>query len=276
MGACPDGMGPEGPTTLAEFTFVPGGADYYDISSINGVNVPVAMGPIGGDRDAGNPYTCGTAGSTASQPGLQACSWRFDPSIQLSGATHDESNTLRAVTPGGRACASDADCGGQVCGIAIAFGSAATNTTCGSQLGWWTADELCAYSGNAMGGDVACNAAVAGQGSRAQLYGCDGANSTSGYSTTPSSDACGCPTWNLDGGAVSVAPGYSCHQDNGAWHQYAEPWARFLKQACPTAYSFPFDDATSTFTCASRGASASNPNSMGYVITFCPGGKTGY
>jgi hypothetical protein len=38
-----------------------------------------------------------------------------------------------------------------------------------------------------------------------------------------------------------------------------------LKDACPTAYSFPFDDLTSTFTC--RGSTSAN---TGYTITFCP------
>jgi hypothetical protein len=40
----------------------------------------------------------------------------------------------------------------------------------------------------------------------------------------------------------------------------------FLKQACPTAYVYPFDDATSTFTCRR----ASNATGVAYVVTFCP------
>lgn len=27
------------------------------------------------------------------------------------------------------------------------------------------------------------------------------------------------------------------------------PWAAYLKKACPTMYTFPYDDQTSTFTC---------------------------
>ncbi|URE41162.1 serine carboxypeptidase-like [Musa troglodytarum] len=37
-------------------------------------------------------------------------------------------------------------------------------------------------------------------------------------------------------------------------------YSQFFKNACPRAYSYAFDDATSTFTCASAG----------YLITFCP------
>ncbi|KAM0942378.1 putative Thaumatin family [Dioscorea sansibarensis] len=39
-------------------------------------------------------------------------------------------------------------------------------------------------------------------------------------------------------------------------------YSEFFKQACPRAYSYAYDDATSTFTCRSADS---------YVITFCPG-----
>ena len=277
VGPCPDGTGPQGPTTLAEFTLVSGGSDFYDVSSINGVNVPVAMGPVGGAANAANPYTCGTAGGVTAAPGLQACSWSFDPAITQNGATRNEAAILRAVTPGGAPCASDAQCGGgQVCGTALALGSSAATQSCGAQVGWWTADELCAYTGNALGGPIACNQGVPGQGTNANLYGCNGPNSTSGLSATANATSCGCPDWVVNGQALTVPPGFGCHSDNPAWESVAEPYAAFLKNACPTAYSFPFDDATSTFTCTTPNPSAGNPNSVGYAITFCPGGKTGF
>ncbi|KAK8270445.1 hypothetical protein V6Z12_D11G196500 [Gossypium hirsutum] len=60
-------------------------------------------------------------------------------------------------------------------------------------------------------------------------------------------------------------PQYCC---SGA---YATPntckpstYSQFFKTACPTAYSYAYDDGTSTFTCA--GAD--------YVITFCPSPST--
>jgi hypothetical protein len=79
----------------------------------------------------------------------------------------------------------------------------------------------------------------------------------------------------VSGQPLAIPPGFACHASNAAWTSVAEPWAAFLKNSCPTAYSFPFDDATSTFTCATANASATHPNSMGYAITFCPGGKDG-
>ncbi|OEL32300.1 Thaumatin-like protein 1a [Dichanthelium oligosanthes] len=43
-------------------------------------------------------------------------------------------------------------------------------------------------------------------------------------------------------------------------------YSEFFKSACPRAYSYAYDDATSTFTCAA--------GSTDYTITFCPGVPT--
>ncbi|XP_042387172.1 thaumatin-like protein 1 [Zingiber officinale] len=76
-----------------------------------------------------------------------------------------------------------------------------------------------------------------------------------------------------DGGSEGVAcksaceafgtPEYCC---SGA---YGNPntcrpssYAQFFKNACPRAYSYAYDDATSTFTCVTGSAN--------YLITFCP------
>ncbi|KAK3134578.1 hypothetical protein QOZ80_6AG0550960 [Eleusine coracana subsp. coracana] len=41
-------------------------------------------------------------------------------------------------------------------------------------------------------------------------------------------------------------------------------YSRFFKDACPRAYSYAYDDATSTFTCAANGGGS------GYDVVFCP------
>jgi hypothetical protein len=264
---CADGIGPDGPTTLAEFTLSSTGVDFYDVSMINGVNVPVAMAPMGGAADPANPYTCATAG---------ACAWQFDPHVLLGGASTDESTLLRAVAAGGIACNSDGDCAaGQKCGSAVDFTTSTLSKRCGAPVGWWTADELCIYTGNALGAPVNCSAAVAGQGTVANLYGCNGANAGSCYQPGANASCCGCPMWSFGGQSVPVAPGFQCDGTNAQWTSSAQPWAAFVKSACPSAYSFPFDDATSTFTCSTASPSAANPNAMGYRITFCPGGLDG-
>lgn len=42
---CPAYVGPGGPTTKAEFTLSDGGNDYYDISAIDGTNLPMMIEP---------------------------------------------------------------------------------------------------------------------------------------------------------------------------------------------------------------------------------------
>lgn len=42
---CPAYVGPGGPTTKAEFTLSDGGKDYYDVSNIDGANLPMMIEP---------------------------------------------------------------------------------------------------------------------------------------------------------------------------------------------------------------------------------------
>lgn len=49
------------------------------------------------------------------------------------------------------------------------------------------------------------------------------------------------------------APSISkCNGINPEWVEKAMPWAAHLKKACPTAYTFPYDDQTSTFNCNTK------------------------
>jgi len=76
-----------------------------------------------------------------------------------------------------------------------------------------------------------------------------GNNCTSTTSDPPAGSSCGsAPCTNPD------------------WVRNAQPLASAFKQACPAAYSFPFDDPTSTFQCLGSGSTSP----LGYNITFCP------
>jgi hypothetical protein len=48
------------------------------------------------------------------------------------------------------------------------------------------------------------------------------------------------------------------------WLNYVLPTIQWLKQACPTCYTYPFDDMSSTFTCAD----AARGGSTSYGVTF--------
>jgi hypothetical protein len=77
----------------------------------------------------------------------------------------------------------------------------------------------------------------------------------------------GCP----NGTAWPALPaGWTCASTNPDWTSAAQPWIASFKEACPTAYSFPFDDPTSTFQCSDSGTA----NTISYSITFCPEGSS--
>jgi hypothetical protein len=58
------GAGGVPPVSLAEFTLTGAdGKDFYDVSFVDGFNVPMTITPVGGASPiAGNPYWCGVAG----------------------------------------------------------------------------------------------------------------------------------------------------------------------------------------------------------------------
>lgn len=138
------------PSSLAEFTLtktLPTGLDFYDLSLVDGFNLPIAITALGHAPDPAHPYNCG------------------DPAC---------SQNLNGTCP------------------------QALQDTVGAQV-------------------IAC-----------------------------ANDEC-----KVLGDNDASSP--DCVYPN----QYTE----FFKTACPTAYSYPFDDPTSTFTCAGLND---------YAIVFCP------
>lgn len=121
------------------------------------------------------------------------------------------------------------------------------------QVGCRSAGQVCAIDPNNP--VLACAATN-------DLYGCTGGGPNdvvgSCYSNNAAPTCCGCPSWSPDG---------ECKNNNPKWQLPSAPekYARVFKDACPTAYSFPYDDPTSTFTC--QGLPDRN---VDYDITFCP------
>jgi hypothetical protein len=218
---CPVGVGGAPPATLAEFTVMPPsqGSDFYDVSNVDGANVPLAIAPTPGTFQASPPpganvpYYCGSPGCTGKCGSLPACPWDLEAACPAE---------LQDVDPG-------------------------------HYVGCRSAGQVCAVDPSSATLDCA---------NEVDLYRCTGGgpNDVSGscYSAGAESTCCGCPSWS---------PAKACQSTNPRWTAPALPgrYAQVFKDVCPTAYSFPYDDLTSTFTCL--GTASANPS---YTITFCP------
>ncbi|KAJ3414448.1 hypothetical protein HDV05_006541 [Chytridiales sp. JEL 0842] len=255
-GYCKPSTGPEGAVSLAEFTLNPRaeGTDFYDVSIIDGTNIPVTMGPLN-QAGVGAPkarYDCGVAGGRGD--------WSFKPTVN----NLDYSTSLRAVLPTGNAstpCKSDADCPtSTVCGFNLATN---TPSVCGKKIGYLGLKHLCSLKLP----NLQCDAPVR-KGNLRQLLLCEGFyGQHSGYTqVNPSkTDACGCPNWQALSGLEDVAPEQACAGDNDQWQAMVFPWLQWMKRGVKDGYTFPYDDMTSTYTCNSNRAKD------GYKIEFCPG-----
>ncbi|MGO9454203.1 MAG: thaumatin family protein [Candidatus Binataceae bacterium] len=93
---------------------------------------------------------------------------------------------------------------------------------------------------------------------------CYNADTTKTYPTT----CCGCATF--DQGASSLGQFWptnsteDCSGNDTIWVAQVQPFLVNLKRACPTAYSYPYDDPTSTYQCRAEGSI----NMLGYSVTF--------
>lgn len=240
---------------------------------------------------------CSTVGGTCNTASGQCQPFGCDKTVSCpSGMTCSGSGTCIA------SCSSESACStspfGSTCGTGLI--GASLIQTCGSATGGlWTYDDFCPFVGaNQQFGPVDCSATAQNPSAGtpdtiANMFGCNGnpnGSAVSCYNTTAPTIApntcCGCPT------ATGVAPDWptvlasgftNCTDTSPAWQDDVLPWLHYLKDSCPTAYSFPFDDATSTFTCFTVGtgtvpsplpsATVSPtpiPNVMNYDITFGP------
>lgn len=260
---CPPMVGGTPPTTLAELTLAPPpAADIYDVSLVDGFNAPVQIVPLAGTFvSADGLYACGTPGctSTTCDPSFQLapCGWGLATGCGVSELTFV--SVPAGVTP--PSCSSDGDCTGpEVCGVTPL---STASMACGTPAGCVSPNLACTWVNN-LGGLLDCQGQVPDQGTKANLYGCTAPNGESCYASKATGECCGCPSWTST--YHSPEP---CVSSNPEWTQSAEPLVGVLKNTCPTAYSFPYDDPTSTFNCT--GTSTAN---VGYTITFCPKGSS--
>ncbi|KAJ3128295.1 hypothetical protein HK100_009247 [Physocladia obscura] len=235
-----------GPVTLAEFTLNGGTIDTYDVSLINGFNFPLEMRPINPPLNAANPYSCGTPGAVTPNTATGPCSWA--PKVPAA--------YFKSVTNVGASCTADSDCtGSQVCGLNINT-PLGTSLNCGTFLGYNGPATTCTFVDKCnLGSNTDANF---------ELFGCVGGNIQSCYSAGAGTSCCGCENWASLGLDVPSETA-NCVSSNPNWTSKVLPSVQWVKEMCPTGYSYPYDDMSSTFTCTST---------VEYALTWCPNGVT--
>lgn len=280
--ACPVPSSFANPATQAEFTFLTENpvvtansgypsVDTYDITIINGVTVPTSMKPTtvawGGASD---PYTCAEPGGVSQTSTLGNCKW-------FNKAAQDNDFVWVATGTPGTCTTTESTCSGsETCGHTISGATVSSSLVCGTQLGYLTADTICAIDSD-FGSPFNCGTKVEQNQTEytlAEIFGCSkGDFKNSCYSAGATDACCGCQDWWDKGVTVPSSKTQSCGTvANSNWQYYLinSPNDRlvWLKDLCPTAYIYPFDDASSTFTCKS--VDSNNRNVVNYTVTFCP------
>jgi Thaumatin family len=110
----------------------------------------------------------------------------------------------------------------------------------------------------------------------ANLYSANGINSKSCFVSNPApaglDQYCGgYALWNINGKPLPSSIATPSVPANKQWVSIAKPPEKIFKYSCPSAYSYQFDDAFSTFQCEGQ----SDAKQPGYVVTFCPAGAPG-
>jgi hypothetical protein len=236
------------------------GVDFYDISILNGYNVPVEFSPVQPFAvDPNKPYDCGNPGGRVPLTGSGSCSWEFNPpKPEFKWVQEGNENTVSS-------CSSDAACSslpGTVCGMSIN-----AVMTCGELLGYWTLDQFCGQNLNDKYPAINCDLALPSPNSGQTLWNLLGCvDVPSCYQTASGSNCCGCVDWQNELSDVSPLT-EKCLYSNPNWLSDVYPTLKFLKAGCPSAYTYPYDDHSSTFVCSSM---ESGVNMLNYAVTYCP------
>ena len=157
---------------------------------------------------------------------------------------------------------------------------------CGVQYAWGTLQGICSQSyGGTQNLDYQISERIKSKGlidceaygsnkqplTGAQgLYGCVGTSFDTCYRPGAITSCCGCADWNVDscykptpdafvsstltsgqircGLKVAYYDGFFCNATYSSWNAKVLPFELAKKTSCPTAYTYPFDDKSATFT----------------------------
>ncbi|TMW57676.1 hypothetical protein Poli38472_014863 [Pythium oligandrum] len=190
--------------TRAEWTFVPGGTDYYDVTVINGVNIPVMMEPLDVKYDPKDPYKCGSPGKVEDVVPGSGCSWDY--------AKFQKDFHYNAVTVARARSA--------VLQVTVATCEPGLRLDGGNK--YFKCQEP---AGDQTGKNIH------------EFHGCVSPDYLSGYQPASKGKelhACGCTDWQDRGVKVfDTPPTEKCKAVNPKWIEKIVPTLDFLKKACP-------------------------------------------
>ncbi|KAJ3259009.1 hypothetical protein HK103_003150 [Boothiomyces macroporosus] len=257
-------------TAKAEFTLARTDVDFYDVSLIDGFSIPMEMSANVPDSllKPSDPYFCTNPGSqTPKHPDLGACSWSLEPPTPFQVWVSGDNKSPK--------CAKDSDCqSGLKCGIPSQTPGfdPSNDLHCGKLLGYFSPEKAC--------GADKCSTTLAAPNNGVKLFdlfGCsNGLPSCYQDKSKTNEGCCGCQNWNSIGIKVPAVT-QDCTFINPNWINLVLPQLQWLKQTCPTAYVYPFDDKSSTFVCGDfkEAVDPFHPqqktNTVEYTVTFCPG-----
>lgn len=180
---CPAGAGGLQPATEFEATMDSrpsggvGPSDWYDVTAINGINVPMEAALIPGTFAApgsGSPYECANPGAPSPSSGLLGCDWQVPTPAATSSPPWGDATSMRLIDPttaGSTQCNQDSDCGtpGQICGLAYTPTAGPNGNlarVCGYPAGTWGPVTVCGLGSSGLGpisgafqcGTAMCNA----------------------------------------------------------------------------------------------------------------------
>ncbi len=228
----------------------------------------------------------------------------FPPGAALNNVS--PASYYRYVIPSANSkstCTKTSDCTSSVASDVCGYSPASINSgkgsnyanVCGAPVAWITADSIWGFNqdtsnsapfmfttGDSTSPTPASWTSTNGYNENVGSYQLCVNQTYSGYLSQPQTGgailACGGVMWGntqgtLPTGAPSTATGLAITYDGAVmqsastnWLSYVLPTITWLKQACPTCYTYPFDDKASTFTCSD--SSSTTPGTLNYEVKF--------
>lgn len=203
----------------------------------------------------------------------------FPPGVSVGTNELAQSN-YRLVSAGSQSCSSGTGCAtGESCGLTMANinAGAYSTLTCGKPYGWVSANQFSVLNSTFLQPNLFPTPSgsywTSGYASLLEYQQCSGSTFSANNEGLPSNliNACGGVVWGnvgnpgqqplvppIDTGNPVVTPsGLSIINASSPvksastnWLNYVLPTIQWLKAACPTCYTFPYDDPSTSFSCA--------------------------